>query len=215
MPKNLIKRVCCILIASVAVLCCGCSEFGYCGNVTETYDLADYGVIYGAPFEYKGSIERAFHSLFPPEIPPSFEDVQYHYAVTDVGEGYEINLEFTIPDKNAFYAYIESVAPLEEFQPFPYDEYYLEYLPCKNYLSILAEDEFSEEDALTFNWVDHAVIKRVLINLEERRAIIVIMRAGPITFCSNQLRLDYFLRRFHIDPRQFAEDYGDGWERTS
>lgn len=104
---------------------------------------------------------------------------------------------------------------MEELQPFPYDENYLEYLPCKNYLSIFGDDEFSGEDALTFNWVDRAVIKRVLMNLEERRVIIVIMRAGPITFCSNQLRLDYFLRRFHIDPRQYAADYGDGWEHMS
>ena len=67
---------------------------------------------------------------------------------------------------------------MEELQPFPYDENYLEYLPCKNYLSIFGDDEFSGEDALTFNWVDRAIIKKVLINL----------------------------RRFHIDPRQFAAD---------
>ena len=149
--------VCAVLLAGIAFLC---FALGNEGAVTETWDLADYGRVYGVQFEHTKAVQEDFNSIFPREITPSFEDVHYHYAASDVGIGYEFNLEFTIPDEEQFRAYAASVAPPEDFTIFPYDENYLEYLPCENFLSIIDEDNFIQED-LTFDWVKQACIKRV------------------------------------------------------
>ena len=203
----MIGWICAVLLAGIAFLC---FALGNEGAVTETWDLADYGRVYGVQFEHTKAVQEDFNSIFPREITPSFEDVHYHYAASDVGIGYEFNLEFTIPDEEQFRAYAASVAPQEAFTIFPYDEDYLEYLPCENFLSIIAEDDFTQED-LTFDWIEQACIKRVLINPAEQRFVIVLMQVRPV-ICSSKLRLDYFLDRFNIDPKQFAADYGDGWE---
>ena len=129
-------------LAGIAFLC---FAFGNEGAVTETWDLADYGRVYGVQFEHTKAVQEDFNSIFPREISPSFEDVHYHYTASDVGIGYEFNLEFTIPDEEQFRAYAASVAPPEAFTIFPYDEDYLEYLPCENFLSIIDEDNFIQE----------------------------------------------------------------------
>ena len=168
----MIVWICAVLLAGIAFLC---FAFGNEGAVTETWDLTDYGRVNGVQFEHTKAVQDDFNSIFPREISPSFEDVHYHYAASDVGIGYEFNLEFTIPDEEQFRAYAASVAPQEDFTIFPYDEDYLEYLPCENFLSIIAEDDFTQED-LTFDWIEQACIKRVLINPAEQRVVIVLMQ---------------------------------------
>ena len=71
------------------------------------------------------------------------------------------------------------------------------------------------KDGLTLNDLDIAAINRLLINPKNRTVVIVCMYAYAHAFASETLRLDYFLRRFDIDPKQYASDYGDGWEHMS
>ena len=206
-----------IVFGIVAFLRVACGS-GSMGKVTESFDLADYGKFDGITPSAKDYVQKEFQRYFPQMIPSSYENVHYHFATTDYGSAYEINLEFTIPNEEEFAAYMETVAPKEAFHAFLYDESYLEYFIGKNYMSFFSVDGVTKdfvEDGLTFNWIDHASIKRILIDPEQRTVIIVYLEAHSTLFASETLRLDYFLRRFHIDPRQYAADYGDGWERTS
>ena len=206
-----------ILFGAAALLRAVCADGGV-GNVTETSDLSDYGNLDGIKGSSKAYAQEEFERFFPQTIPPSYENVQYHFAATDHGSAYEINLEFTIPDEEEFISYMEALAPAEDWHVFPYDDRYLEIFIGKNYLSLLPEDSAEkdfEEDGLTFDRVDHASIKRILIDPEERTVLIVYLEAHSYPFASEALRLDTFLRRFAIDPRQYASDYGDGWEHMS
>ena len=224
--KKAVRIICFFLLLFAFPLCvsgiptfllvaCGIRDIG---TVTETYDLSDYGKFDGITVSAKDYVQSEFHRFFPLTIPSSFQNVRYHFATTNYGDAYEINLEFTIPDEEEFAAYVDTVAKKEDYHVFPYDESYLECFIGKNYMSFFSVDGVTKdfvEDGLTFNWVDHASIKRILIDPEQRTVIIVYLEAHSTLFASETLRLDYFLRRFHIDPRQYAADYGDGWERTS
>ncbi len=210
------KFICILILFSALLLsACGLSNWG---RVTETYDLSDYGNFDGIEASDKDYVQKEFLRIFPQTIPPTYENVQYHFATTDYGSAYEINLEFSIPDEDEFLAYVETVAPMEEFHTFPYDDSYLEYYTGENYMSFFSVDGETKDyakEGLTFNCVDHAAIKRLLINPKDRTVVIVYLYAHSLAFASETLRLDYFLRRFHIDPKQYAADYGDGWEHMS
>lgn len=212
--KTCIRILCTVLILCTSIFsACGISDLG---KVKETFDLSDYGNFAGIDASARTYVQKEFLKYFPQTIPSSYENVQYHFATTDYGSACEINLEFTIPDEDEFNAYADSIAPREEFQVFPYDESYLEYLIGKNYMCFFSPEGVTKDfvkDGLTFNWVDQAAVKRILIQPESRSVIIVYLEAHSILFASETLRLDYFFRRFDIDPRQYAADYGDGYER--
>ena len=95
----MIGWICAVLLAGIAFLC---FAFGNEGSVTETWDLADYGRVNGVQFEHTKAVQDDFNSIFPREISPSFEDVHYHYAASDVGNGYEFNLDLRSRTRSSF-----------------------------------------------------------------------------------------------------------------
>lgn len=176
--------------------------------ISETTDLSDYGVIIGTRYRNtKKWAEADFWQLFPASIDPSFEDVQYHYkAIDGFSYAYEASLEFTIADSEKYNDFLLSLAPLDGFRVFPYDDSYLEYLPRKNYLSLCEPDPKDEDDGegTVYYRIREARIDRVLIQPSEQRVLFFLLR----TYDDCQTKtsdLDELFVRFNIDSKEFSD----------
>ena len=177
-----------------------------CDDHYDTTDLAEYGHIHGNGKKNDKRAQEDFDTYFPVEIDPTWEDVHYHYhALNDELSSTmccEIELEFVIPDQAAFDAYVEAVAPIEEFRQFPYDEAFLEYVHNDREMRIrYDQDEQTGEKLPVF--FDYAHIVETLIAPAERRVLIVVLHVSETEYVENA---DWFFKRFHIDPIQYALD---------
>lgn len=204
------KKVIILFLLLVAAL-----SFSGCGYVrTETDDLADYGVIKGnVPYGGDEVAKKNFEELFPKAISPSFQDVHYHYSAGNIEISYDIFLEFVIPEEDDFIAYVESIAPLDEFHPFEYDVRFIEYLVPGEFSNFLCLSHVKSNDSdhrqpKERYMVEAASIQRIMIDINEHRVIIDAMKVsdGGGTELSE---VDAFFRRFNIDPIEFADDV---WE---
>ena len=174
-------------------------------RITEYSDIGDYGVIKGTgSLKSNYRAKKEFQSFFPAEIDPSFEDVKYHYkAIDDFTFAFEASLEFRISDPERFSEYVAAIAPLEEFQEFPYDEAYLEYLPVKNCLYLCEPDpeDAWEGEGTEYYCIETARIERILIDPSDHQILyyLVIVKADYRTKTTD---LDDFFSRFDIDPKE-------------
>ena len=175
-------------------------------EVYDTTDLAEYGRIHGNGYKFDQLAQADLDAYFPAAIDPAWEDVRYHYHAENNTFWsricYEIDLEFVIPDQAAFDAYVATVAPIEAFRPFPYDEAFLEYAHEDTYIRIDYEqdEQTGEKHAEYF---DPVYIKETLIAPSERRVVIVAVRAED---ASPVEAADWFFRRFDIDVTDYALD---------
>ncbi len=197
-----------VFVFVILTICiCSLSACSHAPRVTEFSDINEYGKIIGTgTLKSNYRAKKEFYSFFPSVIDPSFEDVKYHYkAIDNYTYAFEASLEFKLPDDKSFFAYVESVAPTEEFKIFPYDEEYLEYLPEKNSLSLYEPEpgEADEGEGTEYYSIEHARIKRVLINPSDRKILYVLVRVSE-DYRTKTTDLDDFFSRFQIDPKEFA-----------
>ena len=202
------KLIGAFLLGLMVLLACIFTGGNISGTVTETYDLRDYGSFTGTYSRKDDAVVlKDFLKFFPQELDPSFEDVQYRFATVSEGLAYEITLEFTIPDEQAYSDFIEGIAPESEFIPFPYDEAYLAYwIPGTEFrFDLKSEERYEKEKPLTFLKMDWANVRCVVTNPEEHRLVFECLYVNAdIIFASDELRLDHFLNRFDIDAVEFS-----------
>lgn len=96
------------------------------GDVCQTQDIADYGVIEG---NYDNDTPREFiQSFFPEEIEVWYSDVEYYYWAKKMDTySYEAYLEFEVPDKALYTRLVDEVTEGAELPVFEYDSQYREY----------------------------------------------------------------------------------------
>ena len=162
------------------------------GQVYETNDISDYGVIKGN-FSNEEPEEFIF-SFFPAELDSSFSDITYHYkAKKGDGYAYECFLEFVIKDRTAYRDFIDSRTDKTKITPFPYHKDYMEY---------------SVYNVFDINWtnpndeggypIDKATVGKILFCDSSQRIIFFAlgMWDGGGT---DTTELNYFFDKFQID----------------
>ena len=202
-----------IFLLVIATVMFFCSET----IITESSDVTDYGVISDR------SARKDFLAFFPKELSPAFEDIRYHFKYVDHQDfmgarSFEASLEFTISDPGTFSEYVSSIAPMDDFTVFPYDEHYLAYQPCIDslghprvnllelYLNNPKEDQ--EDPYLTYGRAD---IKLVLIDPEDHRVIYIFLETiSDSDFVTRVNDLCDFFQRFDIDPAEYSRAIGPG-----
>ena len=196
-----------VLLICILFMLTACS---YSPRITETNDISDYGVLRGTgTIKSDHLAEKEFFALFPASISPFFEDVHYHYkAIDDYTFAFEASLEFTISDWDSFCSYIDSIAPMAEFDVFPYADGYFEYLPQENYLGLSVPDskKTDEGERSSYYRIDEAKISRILIQPSEQKVLFILLSVKEDHW-TKTTDLDDFFSRFSIDPKEFAERY--------
>lgn len=178
--------------------------------ITEYNSLKDYGIITG-----NGTNERAeeiFAELFPESIPKSFINPIYHYRAEKGPDAcaFEIALEFSMKDSEAFDNYVMSVLNGRQLQPFPYFEGYL-YTPVSRQWFLLGNDVLPCQDSCyegdpEHYHIDSARIAMMIIQPETRHVILFGMGVADGGGVSTY-DLNWLFSRFNIEPLEFAQDH--------
>lgn len=159
-------------------------------------DVSDYG-------HYTGTAVNKFvrnyiNSFFPAQIEESFSDVRYTYKA-EGGNTYDFEayLEFSITDSDAFWHYVEDIAPESAWQTFYFDADYQIY-SIENCLDILAGDVDDPESEL-YHPIERAKIRTVLYNAETQTFIFWALGVYDGGGVGTNF-LNVFFDRFGIDP---------------
>ena len=172
------------------------------GTVTETTDIADYGIIIGN-YDNDRPAEFMF-SFFPEEISEDFSNVSYHYKAQK-GDTYacEIWLEFDIQDEAKYTEFIDASVDPEQVTTFSYDPSLSDYTVSNNFILTSPEDD--APDAIH---IEYAEIGKILYNEESRHVICyaLLMFDGGSSSTKN---FGGFFTRFRIDPIQYEIDAYD------
>ena len=172
------------------------------GRITETTDIADYGIISG---NYDNDSPKEFlFSFFPEEISEDFSDVSYHY-IAQKGDTYacETWLEFDIRDKEKFNEFLNAYVDPEQVTTFSYDPALSDYTISNSFILTSPEDD--EPDDIH---IEYARIGKILYNEETQHIICygLLMFDGGSSSTKN---FGSFFTRFRIDPIQYEIDAYD------
>ncbi len=169
----------------------------------ETNDPRNYLKIVG---NYSNEEPQEFvSSFFPVRIEESFSDVVYHYkAIRGDTYAYEAYLEFVIKDKAEYETFVSSMLNKEESHSFAYDCSFFEQTISHTYEIWEASHEGETEDYFV---LETAEVGKILYSDKEQRLIFVAIGmfdgGGART-----MELAYFLKRFDINPIDFASRIG-------
>jgi hypothetical protein len=172
------------------------------GKVTETTDIADYGIITGN--YYNDRPAEFMFSFFPEEISEDFSNVSYHYKAQK-GDTYacEIWLEFDIQDKTKFAEFIDASVDPEQVTTFSYDPSLSDYTVSNNFILTSPEDD--APDAIH---IEYAEIGKILYNEESQHVICYALLMCDGGYSSTR-EFGRFFTRFKIDPIQYEIDAYD------
>jgi len=181
-----------VVIFPGRILCLVGFFAGY-GRIYETNNLRDYGMIKGNFDNDKP--EQFIQSFFPYELDSGFQDVSYHYkAIKFDTYAFEAHLEFTISDPASFEQYVAVLASANTFQPFRYDDSYME---C----SLEDTYRFVEGDPSGPS-ISNALIGKILYSTAEQKVIYTALGVydGGATGADE---LNHFFTVFGIDPTEY------------
>ena len=206
-------RYCCV-IAKFFLFFAGvfvCIQLAGCEFVVTEYNsINDYGIITG-----NGTNEHAeeiFSALFPKSIPESFMNPVYHYKAQKGPDScaFEIALEFSMDDGEAYDNYVSSVLSGRQLQPFPYCKGYL-YAPVFHQWFLLGNNYGPCPDSCYAGnpehyHIDSARIAMLITQPETRQVILFGMGVADGGGVSTY-DLNWFFSRFNIAPLEFARDH--------
>lgn len=167
------------------------------GNITETTDPADYGIITG---NYDNEYPAEFmFSFFPEEISDDFSNVRYRYKAQK-GDTYacEIWLEFDIADEEAFAEFIAASVDPEQVTAFSYDPTFSDYT-----ISDRFELTYPENNDPGDIHIEDARIGKILYDEEAQHIICFALLMYDGGYSSTK-DFGSFFTRFHIDPIEYA-----------
>lgn len=172
------------------------------GDVTETTDVADYGIISG---NHDNDYPAKFmFSFFPEEITEDFSNVSYRYTAQK-GDTYacEIWLEFDIQDEAKFAEFIDTSVDPEQVTTFSYDPSLSDYTVSNNFILTSPEDD--PPDAIH---IEYAEIGKILYSEESQHVICYALLMFDGGYSSTK-EFGRFFTRFKIDPIQYEIDAYD------
>ena len=166
---------------------------------TETTNLADYGIYNGT---YSDEFTQAYvESIFPEEILPSFSNVKYSYKAKKFDTyAFEAYLEFTVEDSEEFAKIIREIAPEEKWEPFPFDESFMEYNIENDFeIHYRSLEESTAEQGFA---IQQAKIRKILYSSETQTIIYFALGV----YDGGGVGTDFlcvFFERFSIDPVEY------------
>lgn len=172
------------------------------GKVTETTDIADYGIISG---NYDNEYPAEFmFSFFPEEISEDFSDVSYHYTAQK-GDTYacEIWLEFDIEDGEKFAEFLHASVDPEQVTAFSYDPSFSDYTVSNSFILTSPEDDDPGDIH-----IEYAKIGKILYNEESQHIICYALLMYDGGYSSTK-EFGRFFTRFQIDPIEYEIDAYD------
>jgi len=191
------------LLIPAALICAFLFAFNQEPVITETTDVADYGM-YTGNYD-NGTPSEFITSFFPAAIDNRFSNVTYHYKAKKFDTyAYEVWLEFVIEDSELFFDFIAEHTDQEACVPFLYDESYTDYT-ISNYLHIHTEHEDVLYNAETGYPIEKATIGKILYSESEQRIIFwaLGMYDGGGT---RTTELNHFFSYFDIDPAEYVKN---------
>lgn len=172
------------------------------GTVTETTNIADYGIISG---NYDNEFPAEFmFSFFPEEISKDFSNVRYHYTAQK-GDTYacEIWLEFDIEDAEKFAEFLDASVDPEQVTAFAYDPSLSDYTVSNCFILTSPEDDDPGDIH-----IEYAKIGKILYSEESRHIICFALLMYDGGYSSTK-EFGSFFTRFGIDPIQYEIDAYD------
>ncbi len=191
--------LCWVSVCLACVLVFVVSLFLFPPVYSQTTDIADYGIYEGTNNDSR--VQAQIKSFFPAEIADSFEVIQYSYSSENEDSyGFEAYLEIRIADKEAFDRQVQSIAPAECWQEFPFCDGYLEYC-ITNEMGIWKSEQVEQSDCYQ---IDRADVKKVLYSPSEQTIIYVAIGVFDGGAADTEF-LGVFFDRFGIDPKIYVQ----------
>lgn len=206
-----VKRKRGILLLAVLLLCgtlLALSIFGAESIDYTTSNSGDYGHYQGVLEQYQAEYMGRF---FPEALAPEFQDVQYHFSSRTVDTyGFEAFLEFTFSDADTMEAYLSQHTAGMTRGTFYFDNAFQEYVLTNadtgyQYDHItLNPTPHTDADGLTYYYINHADIAKILVNPQQLRVIYVVIAVFDGGGTDTSL-LNTFFTRFQIDPKAYEQ----------
>lgn len=194
----LMRRLC-RSIFGYMILIIGIIVYAFNIEFTETTNLADYGIYNGT---YNDEFTQAYvESIFPEEISPSFSNVKYSYKAKRFDAyAFEAYLEVTVEDSAEFANIIREIAPEEKWEPFLFDESFMEYNIENDFeIHYRSLEESTAEQGFA---IQQAKIRKILYSSETQTIIYFALGV----YDGGGVGTDFlcvFFDRFSIDPAEY------------
>ena len=185
------------LVLGLALVALLCFILNSQGEITETTDPADYGVIRG---NYDNDYPAEFmFSFFPEEISEDFSNVHYCYKAQKADTyACEIWLEFDIADGEKFAEFIAASVDPEQVTAFSYDPTFSDYTISEKFMLTCPENNDPGDIH-----IEDARIGKILYDEETQHVICFALLVCDGGYASNR-EFGSFFTRFRIDPIEYA-----------